>query len=115
MNHLKIVFAILLMLIIVVAAVQNYEAFSTALNLKLNLLLFRYESAGVSVYLVALVAFTIGLLSSGLYGMLERFRFKKQIRNLQMDAKEKEMELNSLRNLPVTTEDIRSDHASDVG
>jgi hypothetical protein len=38
--------------------------------------------------------------------MVERFRLKRQIRNMNKQLKEKDKELNSLRNLPVTSEEL---------
>jgi ATP adenylyltransferase len=64
------------------------------------------------VFLIAVITFLVGVLVTWLYGISERLNFKRQIRVLKRDVAEKEKELNSLRNLPVTTADMSEDHSS---
>ncbi len=108
MRHLRGIVVILFILLVIVVAVQNYQAFSTPVSFRVNLVFFQWESAAMSLYLVAVITFLIGVIASGCYGIAERFRLKKQIQALVKEAKEKDNELNSLRNLPVTTDDIGS-------
>jgi hypothetical protein len=44
--------------------------------------------------------------------MTERFRLKRKIKTLTKEANEKDKELNSLRNLPVTTDDVGGEKTS---
>jgi len=46
------------------------------------------------------------------YGISERLDFRRQIKMLMKDIKDKEQELNSFRNLPVTSEAMDSDRPS---
>ena len=114
MKHLKAILVILFVLFIIIVAVQNYKAFSTTVNFKVDLIFASYESSGMSLYFVAVITFLIGILFAGFYGIAERFRLKNQIKKLIKDAKEKEEELNSLRNLPLTGEDMGPEKESDV-
>ena len=114
MNHLKAIVVILFILLVIVVAVQNYQAFSSTVTFKINLIFFKWESAGMSLYFVAIVTFLVGVFFTGFYGITERFRLKRQIRILMKEAKEKDQELNSLRNLPVTSEDIGANRADDT-
>jgi ATP adenylyltransferase len=70
-----------------------------------------YETAGLSIFLIAVVTFLFGVVVTWLFGLSERMAFKRQIKALMKDVKNNEMELNSLRNLPVTTEHMGSDDA----
>ena len=110
MRHLRFVLAIVIMLTVVVLLVENYEAFSQKVFFRLDLFSLHYQSAPISMYNVVAVAFLLGVLVAGFYGMLERFRLLKRIRTLVNTAKEKDKELNSLRNLPITSDNVGSDH-----
>ena len=62
------------------------------------------------LYYVLPITFLFGVLITGLYGIRERFRLAKQIKTLIAESKAKDKELNSLRNLPITSEDMGSGH-----
>ena len=113
MRHAKVVAVILAMLLVIIVVVQNHDAFSTTVKFRVDFKIFAGEGPEMSLYLVAVIAFVAGLIASGLSGMIERFRLKSQLRTCMRDIGEKEKELNSLRNLPVTTDDMHAD--GDVG
>lgn len=109
MKHLKFILGIIIGLIVVIIVVQNNEAFSKAVVFKINFLGLHWQSASVSIYYIVTVAFLFGVLVTGVYGMIERFRLKKQIKILSSAAAAKDQELNSLRNLPITSEEASSE------
>lgn len=109
MKHLRWIFILLVLLVVVIIVVQNYGALATKVSFRADFMFWEGESPGIPLSLVAIITFFIGVIFSGSYGMAERFRLKKQIRSLLSEAKEKDKELNSLRNLPVTTENIDTD------
>jgi uncharacterized integral membrane protein len=109
MNQIKWIVVAFVLLLGFIAAVQNYETLTTSVTFKLDLYFQNYETSEMPLALVAVITFLVGLVSAWLYGITERFRLNRQIKALMKDAKEKEKELKSLRNLPVTTEDMRSD------
>jgi len=111
MKHLRFILAILIMLLIVVLLVQNNEAMSTEVAFRVNLVFLNFESSDVSLYHIVTIAFLFGIIVSGLYGIIERFRFKRQIKVLTHDLQDHEKELNSLRNLPITSDDVSSTEA----
>jgi uncharacterized integral membrane protein len=108
MKHVKFIVGILIMLVVVILVVQNQAAFSTDLAFRADLPGLHWELNRVSVYHVVTVAFLFGILIAGLYGMVERFRLKKEIRVLRKASSEKDAELSSLRNLPITTDEVPS-------
>ena len=108
MKHLKFILAIIIMLAIVILVVENYEALSTRVVFKIDLFTLHYQSLMISLYYIVPIAFLIGVLITGLYGMVERFHLKRQIKDLIKESKEKSEELNSLRNLPITSDDVGS-------
>ena len=108
MAQVKAIILILIGLVIVVAIVQNNPSMSTPLTFRFNpLLLPEWTSSGVSVYQVTFIAFFLGVVIVGFFGLIERFRLKKKIKVLSKELERKDRELNSLRNLPIT-----SDHPS---
>jgi biopolymer transport protein ExbB/TolQ len=60
----------------------------------------------VSIYIIVFFTFLLGVVLTGLYGVVDRFRIKKKIRVLTRELQEKDRELNSLRNLPITSDDV---------
>lgn len=106
MRHVKAIIVILFLLVVVIVAVQNYQALTTTINFKVNLLFFKAETPGLPVFLIAIITFLIGVLCIWVYGISERLDFRRQIKTLIKEVKEKEQELNSLRNLPVTSRDM---------
>lgn len=114
MKHLKVIVIILFVLLVIIVAVQNYASMSTSVRFRVNLLFFNYETPEMSLYLVSIIAFLVGVVFAASCGMAERFRLRKQVRNLVREAREKDEELNSLRNLPVTTADMSTEQISDT-
>lgn len=105
MAQLKAVIIVVVGLVIVVAFVQNNQAMSTDLTLRFNpLLLPEWKSSTVSVYQVTFIAFFLGVVIVGFFGLIERFRLKKKIKTLSKELERKDRELNSLRNLPITSD-----------
>ncbi|MFC1821326.1 LapA family protein [Thermodesulfobacteriota bacterium] len=106
MKHLKFLLAIILMLIVVVLIVQNHEAMSTRVQFKVNILTLQFQSPQLSLYHIVTITFLFGVIISGLYGIIERFQLKKEIKALRSAAQDRDTELNSLRNLPITSDDV---------
>ncbi|MBW1782690.1 MAG: LapA family protein [Deltaproteobacteria bacterium] len=111
MKHIKAIIVVLFLLVVVIVAVQNYQALTTPISFKVNLLFFKAETSGLPVFLIAIITFLIGVICIWLYGISERIDFRRRIKSLMKDVREKEQELNSLRNLPVTSEDMNSGEA----
>jgi uncharacterized integral membrane protein len=106
MKHLRFILAIILMLLVVIIIVQNHGAMSEQVAFKVNLRFIKYESSAMSLYFIVTIAFLFGVLVTGFYGIIERFRLKREIKTLVSASREKDKELNSLRNLPITSDDV---------
>jgi len=104
MKYVKFIVAVLLMLLVVILIVQNHNAFSTSVVFRVDLPAIHAETTTMSVYSIVTIAFLFGFLISALYGLFERFRLKKEIRELRKTLNGKDAELSSLRNLPITSE-----------
>lgn len=116
MTHLKTIVLILVGLIIIVLAIQNNETMSGTIQLRANpVFAAEMRSGDVSLYQLVLVTFLLGVLSTGIYAILERFRLKKTIKVLHRELQEKDKELNSLRNLPLTYESATPGQGAGAG
>lgn len=105
MKYIKFIIAILIMLFVLILIVENHTPLSTKVTFRFHLFTYQKQSPEISLYFIVAITFLSGVLITGLYGMFERFRLKRQIRQLRKQLEEKEKELNSLRNLPVTSEE----------
>jgi len=107
MNILKWMGLIFVGLFVLIVIIQNYEAFSQTATLRVNLLFFRWQSPPLSLYLISCITFCIGVVLTGFYSIFELFKYKREIRRLKKELSEKEKELVSLRNLPVSEEESK--------
>ena len=109
MKHLRAVLVILFLLLVIIVAVQNHGPLSTPVKFKVDLVFLNVQTGEMSLYFVAVITFLIGVFLTGLIGITERFRLNRQIRRLVRNAEEKDRELNSLRNFPVTAEPMTTE------
>ena len=114
MKHLKFILAIVIMLIVVVIIVQNGDALAKAVVFKINFLGIHWQSSSISLYYIVTIAFLFGVLITGVSGMIERFRLKNQIKTLTSASAVKDQELDSLRNLPITSEEVSSEESPET-
>lgn len=116
MAHLKAILLILVGLVIIILAIQNNETMSGTVQLRVNPVLFAERRSGaISLYQLVLVTFLLGVLSTGIYAMIEHFRLKRRIKMLHRQLQEKDKELNSLRNLPLTYESVTPEQGVGAG
>jgi hypothetical protein len=107
MTHLKAIVFILLGVAVIVLVVQNHPALSTTVKFRVNPYFFQEKTTSeITLYEVVLVTYLLGVLSIGLYGIAERFRLKRRIKVLSRTLEEREKEVNSLRNLPITSDQV---------
>jgi hypothetical protein len=62
----------------------------------------------MNIYYIIGISFLLGVFITGLCGIVERFQLKKQIKTLTTITKEKDKELNSLRNLSISSDSVGS-------
>ncbi|RJR48422.1 MAG: LapA family protein [Desulfobacteraceae bacterium] len=107
MGHVKIVIGILIGVFVLILVVQNIDSLNTKVELKINpVVTEEIKASEVTVYQMVLIAFLAGVLGTGLHGIIERFRLKKQIKILTRELQDKDKELSSLRNLPLTYDSV---------
>ena len=93
----------------IIFMVQNIEELAEPLRIRLNLFFVQFESTPFATYLVILLAFFVGLFTASLLGLAERFRLRKLMRHSKKEVETLSKELNSLRNLPITSQPMASE------
>mgnify|MGYP001317692539 CR=1 FL=1 len=107
MGHVKIVLGILIGLFVIIVVVQNIDSLNSKVELRVDpVIVEEMKWSEVTVYQMVLVAFLAGVLGTGLHGIIERYRLKKQIKVLARELQDKDKELSSLRNLPLTYDSV---------
>jgi uncharacterized integral membrane protein len=106
MKYIKFLVSVLLMLLAIILIVENLEELSKTLLLRVDFLFWARETPPMAFYLVIIMVFLLGIFVAGFYGIVERFKLRKQIRLLSKENKEKDRELNSFRNLPIVEDKI---------
>jgi len=106
MKHIKAIISIVLMLLAVILIVENLTQLSQKLTLQVDLYFWDWKTEPMAFYFVIIIVFLLGILMASLYGIFERFKLKKEIRIISKEKREKDKELNSLRNLPIVESKI---------
>ncbi|MBP1742653.1 MAG: hypothetical protein H6Q48_4946 [Deltaproteobacteria bacterium] len=107
MAQLRAIVFILIGVVILVLFLQNHTTFMKTVEFRVNPYFFQAKTTSeITLYEVVIVTFLLGVLSIGLYGITERFRLKKKIKVLTRTLEEREKEVNTLRNLPITSEHV---------
>lgn len=107
MTHLKMILIILIGLAVIVLAVQNHQAMTESVQFRVNPVFSQEMKSGdISIYQITIIAFLLGVIAMGVYGIVERFRLKGKLKRLRKELDEKDKELSSLRNLPITYEGV---------
>jgi hypothetical protein len=98
----------LLVIVSVVVVVQNLSLFTHKEALRLNLLIKQYQTGPIYLTLYFLAFFLIGLLISYFYGLAERFKANKTIKNHLETIRKLEEEIKVFKSLPIQRENTPS-------
>ena len=111
MKHFRLILFVLFIVFMVTMLVQNHEAFSTKVIFKFDLspLPVRYYTSEMMLYFIIPVTFVLGACVTLLFWIIDSFRLKKEINLLKRESIEKDKELNSLRNLPLTSDNVAAE------
>jgi uncharacterized integral membrane protein len=116
MKAVKWVVLLLLMVLLIVFLFQNYEEFLSATTLELRLpLLPPLASKPIPLYALILGSVFGGGLMTALYLGLGNFRLRRNLRSVQRQNDSLQEELKSLRNLPITQEDVPTSQPEEKG
>lgn len=105
MKIVKGMFLILLFVLLLVLAVQNIESLFTRVMFQADLHFF-HGAYSTPIWAIILLFFFLGVIAMGVFSLVERIKLKREGSALKRSIKEKDKELNSLRNLPITSTDL---------
>lgn len=101
MRVVKAVFWVGLTFVLLVFVLQNGAELARPVEIKLDLFLKDLSPGSIPQYGLVLGVLLAGLLIGGLWGLFQQLRLRARLREAQRLLKERENELDSLRNLPV--------------
>jgi len=108
MRYLKFILSIIVALFFVVIIVENHETLSNTVYFRFDMFSLHYRTVDISLYYIAAIPFLLGVIITGIFGIVERYKLNKQIKDLRKIVKNKDKELSSLRNLPITADNMGS-------
>ena len=100
MKSIRPVLWSLIFVFLVTIVVQNFGLFTHKEPLRLNLLIKEYNTKPIYLSLYFLGFFLIGLLFSYVYGLVERFKANKTIKNHLETIRKLEEEIKIFKELP---------------
>lgn len=114
MKYLKFILWVIIALFLVVIIVENHGPLSKTVFFKFDMFWLHYRTVDMALYYIVAVPFLLGVIITGVYGMVERYRLNKQIKDLFKIIRNKDKELNSLRNLPITSDNMGAGDIDDM-
>ncbi|MBW1915487.1 MAG: LapA family protein [Deltaproteobacteria bacterium] len=114
MKHFRLTIFVLFIVFMVTLLVQNHTAFSTKVVFKFDLspLPISYYTSEMMLYFIIPVTFILGACITLLFWIIDSFQLKREIKHLIRESQEKDQELNSLRNLPLTSDNVAGEHVA---
>lgn len=110
MKSLKILVIALLIIVLILFVVQNLKAVTSGERLRLDHIFSSFKTP--EVFLPLTICFAAGYGLAWVLGFVDRQRLKKNMKELYQRQARTEEELNSLRNLPITSD---APYAPDTG
>lgn len=104
MRYIKVLLLTLFFFVSMIFFIQNNEALSTLLVMRLDLFGLELVSRELPFYLIVLISFVIGSIFSLSYFLCEKIRMTKELKAARVKLQALEQEVNSLRNLPLESE-----------
>lgn len=104
MRYIKVLLLTLFFFVSMIFFIQNNEALSALLVLRLDLFGLELVSRELPFYLIVLISFVIGSIFSLSYFLCEKIRMAKELKAAKTKLQALEQEVNSLRNLPLENE-----------
>ncbi len=101
MRVLRSILLVVLIGLMLVFVLQNSSELVRPVEIKLDLFLKDLSPGPVPQYGLVLGALLAGILIGGIWGLLQQLGLRSRLRETKKLLKERESELDSLRNLPV--------------
>jgi uncharacterized integral membrane protein len=97
MRHIKIALPVLVFILTLLLIRQNLEVLNQQVQFRLNLLVVTLQSANHSLWVILFFTFFIGVLGTGLFSLVEVFKYRSESRQLRHDLEILKSELHTLK------------------
>jgi len=87
MRKVKLILVVIMLILIFIGFMQNYEVLSHPIELKLNLYWIKFVTYPLTIWMVILISFLIGFVMAGLMGWVERARMKREFRRERTEGR----------------------------
>ncbi|MBN1626381.1 MAG: LapA family protein [Deltaproteobacteria bacterium] len=114
MKYLKFILYVIIALLLIVIIVENHEPLSKTVFFRFDMFWLHYRTVDIPLYYIAAIPFLLGVIITGIFGIVERYKLNKQIKDLRKIIKNKDKEFSSLRNLSVTGDSMGSGDIDDM-
>ena len=98
MKKVKIAFWVIILGFIALIVYQNLSYFTAKQNFNLNLTFAKYEFPGIENYILFIVCLLVGFILAFFFGLSERMKSKKNIKNLQITVDSYLEKISTLKN-----------------
>lgn len=96
---------IFITVLVIILVFQNSETLFTPVTFQADLKLFNFAPS-ISVWVALLIAFFLGMIAMAIFSVMDHYHLKRDINAIKRAIKEKDKELSSLRNLPITSNEL---------
>jgi uncharacterized integral membrane protein len=102
MRFIKIIFSTIIVLLGVIFIVENLEMLKRPVHVDLDLYFFNLHSPDISIWVIILFCFFLGVFTASLYGVYELYKNRQTIRQLRqnLDILAKELKQASATGQP---------------
>jgi uncharacterized integral membrane protein len=114
MKQAKLVLLAVVGVFLVLVVVQNLSLFTHKESLRINLLVWEYETPPILLSMYFVGCFLIGLLIAYFHGLSDRFKAKNEIRSHLERISRLEEEIKVLKSLPAEEESPPSQETETV-
>ncbi|HDQ40289.1 MAG TPA: DUF1049 domain-containing protein [Desulfonatronum sp.] len=104
MRYIKVLLLTLFFFVSMIFFIQNNQALSALLVLRLDIFGLELVSKEMPFYLLVLISFVIGSIFSLSYFLCEKLRLAKELKAAKAKLATLEQEVTSLRNIPLDNE-----------
>jgi uncharacterized integral membrane protein len=83
MRFVKIIISTIIVLLGVAFIIENLEVLKQAVRLRLDLYFLKLQTPDISLWVIILFAYFLGVFTTSLYGLYELYRSRQTIRQLR--------------------------------
>ncbi|WP_029895155.1 lipopolysaccharide assembly protein LapA domain-containing protein [Desulfohalovibrio reitneri] len=112
MRYIKVLLLALLFVVAMIFFIQNTPVLSQDIQLKLEVLQWKWVSVPMPIYLFVLIAFLVGAVLSTLYFLVDKIRSGSELKAAQSKAKRLEGEVAELKKKQETASSFSSSRPS---